>query len=196
MDILGPNLYGLSSTITLGGILDSLLNHFNSPFSPTNAVGTYTRISADISTIDQSITSSPSISEPNPESNHLFRLGLRGHGVLVDLGKILEFALLAVLSIVSTDRIIHRTLFHSSSTRSLNLSKIRIRTNLPLGESQIHLATTLGLQTRAFLEGATNGAGRDGEVAVVANKSARSPGQWQEAEERTSDRQISRRKSW
>lgn len=41
-------------------------------------------------------------------------------------------------------------------------------TDLPLGEPQVHLATALSLQSRAFLEGAANRTSSYGEVAVVA----------------------------
>jgi len=42
------------------------------------------------------------------------------------------------------------------------------RTNLPLGELQVHLATTFSDGTGFFLERAADRAGSDGHVAVVA----------------------------
>lgn len=42
------------------------------------------------------------------------------------------------------------------------------KTYLPLGESQLGIASSLGDESLVLLQAAANGAGRDGQVAVVA----------------------------
>jgi hypothetical protein len=46
-----------------------------------------------------------------------------------------------------------------------------VYTNLPLGKTQFRLSTALGSETRTLLERSADGAGSDGQVAVVAIKS-------------------------
>lgn len=41
-------------------------------------------------------------------------------------------------------------------------------TNLPLGETEVHLSAALRCEAGLFLERAAHGAGGDGQVAVVA----------------------------
>ena len=41
-------------------------------------------------------------------------------------------------------------------------------TDLPLGETEVHLAAALSVEAGAFLERPAHGAGGDGQVAVVA----------------------------
>ena len=45
---------------------------------------------------------------------------------------------------------------------------MRIQTDLPLGEPQLRLASSLSLQSFVFFERSSHNAGCDGEVAVVA----------------------------
>lgn len=90
--------------------------------------------------------------------NRLF-LGLSSHCGLVVLGERLGLTLLAVL--------LPKRENPSAKTQSTRTSA-KGRTNLPLGELQVHLATTLSGGTGLLLERAADRTGSDGHVAVVA----------------------------
>lgn len=94
---------------------------------------------------------------------HLFRLGLSSDSLGVGLGEGLGLALLAVLYPTEDVPLVKSAwLSHDAGSGD------RKTTNLPLGETQVHLATALSGDTRAFLEGAADRAGGDGQVTVVA----------------------------
>jgi len=54
----------------------------------------------------------------------------------------------------------------SPSVRFLSSSAF---THSPLGEAEVHLAAALGVQAGSLLERPADGAGGDGQVAVVAS---------------------------
>lgn len=68
-------------------------------------------------------------------------------------------------------------------------------TNLPLGETEVHLAAALRCEARAILQGTAHRAGGDGQVAVVAKVgvSIDLQGEWWM---RTSNRRLSRQQSF
>jgi hypothetical protein len=86
----------------------------------------------------------------------LFLSGL-GEGLVVGLGERADFTLLAILFVESSNC---QSNPHTMETREF--------TNLPLGETEVHLAAALGGETGAFLEGTAHGACGDGQVTVVA----------------------------
>lgn len=107
-------------------------------------------------------------------SFNLFRLRGLSSGFFVCLGKVLDFTLPTVLFMRqhNQSKCVFPNLFQQ--TGSIYISrremgdKIWVVTNLPLGESQVHLSAAFGLETRAFLEGPADRASGNGQVAVVA----------------------------
>lgn len=83
----------------------------------------------------------------------------RGRNVDGGLSKVLDLTLLAVLQL--------RYIGVSHSVRCPS-SYGRIASHLPLGETEIHLSTTLGNESLVLLQAAAHDARGDGEVAVVA----------------------------
>lgn len=84
-----------------------------------------------------------------------------GHGSSVGCSEVLGVTLLAVLL---------RELSVSFPPIAACSNSQFSNTYRPLGETQVHLATTLGSNSLILLEAAANGAGRNGQVAVVAIK--------------------------
>ena len=76
----------------------------------------------------------------------------------------------------------HKSLrqFHRS-----NPSIYIVSTNLPLGETKIHLAAALGGETGSLLEGAAHRPGGNGQVAVVAIPTVSTGKNWQDLAEHT-----------
>lgn len=92
----------------------------------------------------------------------LFRVGLLSHGFFVGLAEGLGFTLLAVLLSAEKPPVSH------PSQRPLHQDQPGLDTNLPLGETQVHLSTALGVGTGTVLEGPADRARSDSQVAVVA----------------------------
>lgn len=106
----------------------------------------------------------PILSHAGVFENRLL-LSVGDGGLLVGLTEGANLALLAVLYWWKTDIV-------SPSSRPIDSNRTGwgTKTNLPLGKTQVHLATAFSSQTRGLLEGSADRASSNGQVAVVAVK--------------------------